>query len=55
MEPTKLTTTELKDYERTLATFRKAWGYAIPEGLLEQRALQAVLARRRQNGVFERN
>lgn len=53
MIQTKLTTAELADYERTLATFKKAWGYAIPEGLLERRALQAVLARRRRNGIYE--
>ncbi|MBO4691062.1 MAG: hypothetical protein J5621_09355 [Paludibacteraceae bacterium] len=45
--PTKLLPKEVEDYNRTLATFRKAWGYAIPEGLLERRALDAVLQRRK--------
>ena len=47
MENIKLTEEEQKDYAHTLETFRKAWGYAIPDNLLERRALQAVLDRRR--------
>lgn len=43
----KLSAAEMKDYERTLDTFRKACGYSISNNLLERRAMQAVLDRRR--------
>lgn len=45
----KLTAEEVADYKRTLETFRKAWGYAVPDSLLERRAMDAVIKRRQYN------